>query len=93
LRCLEELDDPDQDNISFCVIKVSKPSVETTISSSSDAGLVQMIPSRGTNIATQTELPTNLAMPHTKKEKITIMASKSDSSVSMIYHISSERSA
>jgi protein phosphatase len=81
LRCLEELDDPDQDNISFCVIKVRNPEARTRA--------VQMMPLPDAQITPRMELPVARA----KKEKLTIMTSKSGSSILMMSRISSERSA
>lgn len=74
---LDELGDPDQDNISFCIIRVCKAAKR--------AGLVQMVPA----LDQQTAMP----VAGTQNEKITIMASKNGSSLSMMYRMSSGRGA
>jgi len=81
LRCLEELDDPDQDNVSFCVIKVHKPV--------RNVDLALSLPPTDSQIMPRPELP----LARARKEKVTIMASKTDSNVSMYCRISSGRRA
>jgi len=81
LRGLEELDDPEQDNISFCVIKAEDPSrkiVSAPIPAPSE-----------TQIAPRQSLP----LSRSRNDKVTIMASKSGGGMSMMYRVSSERSA
>jgi len=81
LRCLEELDDPDQDNVSFCVIKVQNPA--------RNAGMAQIRPSAGSQIMPRPEVP----VARSRKENVTVMASKTDSGVSMYCRISPGRRA
>lgn len=81
LRSLEELDDPDQDNVSFCVIKVRDPARKT--------GVAQVLPLADQQVTRRVELPVARA----NKEQVTIMASKSGSGISMMYRVSSGRGA
>lgn len=78
LRCLEELADPDQDNVSFCVIKVQK-----TASASQEVPLP--VP--------ETPDTPQLVAPRKKKRVLTIMAAASDTGMSMMYRVSSEKIA
>lgn len=80
LGCLEDLADPDQDNIAFCIIKVhrtARPALRAPVAAPD-------VPVRAT-----------VDLPQTpgRKETLTIMASKSDKSLSMMYRVSSERTA
>lgn len=81
LRCLAELDDPDQDNVSFCVIRA--------LSESAGAGAGKLSPPSQDQIASPQELPD----AKVATGKVTVMATKSDKSLSVVYRISSERSA
>lgn len=81
LRCLEELDDPDQDNVSFCVIRA--------LQSAQMAAVVQMAAQRDAETVPDTELP----LAHDANDKVTIMASNSDADLSRVYRISSGRGA
>jgi len=78
LRCLEELADPDQDNVSFCVIKVQK---------SATASREAPLPVPETTDSPQ--LVTTLG----NKRVVTIMAAASDNGMSMMYRVSSEKTA
>ena len=78
LRCLEELADPDQDNVSFCVIKVQKSAraaVEAPVPVPEALESPQLVTSLG------------------RKRKVTIMAAASDRGLAMMYRVSSEKTA
>lgn len=81
LRALTDLNDPDQDNVTFCVIKVQaqRPAPK----------LAQPVHAPSPEIDAREEL----AIARKRKESVTIMASASDRRMSMMYRISSERSA
>lgn len=81
LRGLEDLDDPDQDNVSFCVIKAEDPTRKIV------PAPIPALPE--TQITPRQPLP----LARSRNEKVTIMASKSNSGMSMMYRVSSERSA
>ena len=81
LHNLDDLDDPDQDNVSFCVIKVGKPAQY--------AGAEQMVPALTRQL---TQVPER-AVARPGKKVVTIMASSSKSNLSMMYRVSSGRGA
>jgi len=81
LHRLDQLDDPDQDNVSFCVIKAVRKAAA--------ADVLQMVPAPSEQISPQPVL----SAARTENEKVTIMASKTDTSLSLMYRISSGRGA
>ncbi len=78
LRCIRELDDPDQDNVSFCVIKVGQPA---------RAGLAQVRSVHG--LPDRAGPATAIA----RNKVVTLMTSTSERGVSMMCRISSGKSA
>ncbi len=80
LRGLKELDDPDQDNVSFCVIRVLED-VQT-------AKVAQFPPPDQTDPQVSETAPEQAC-----NGKVTILAATSDTGLSLMYRASSERSA